>query len=672
MYSFLPACGLSSIILLGWTFLRGQDANWDLQNYHLYDVFALLHGRLHADVAPGGPQSFLNPLPYVLPYLARRLLSPVGAGLAIAASQLIPIMIIWGIARRVWGSRPGGEWVAVISMVCACTGAIVLTEAGTSFCDVVLSALPLFGLLLLLPSGEDDQAPRTVHLLMAGIAVGAAVALKPTGLFLLPALACSAVLTANHRLSGSVLFRVACVPALGAIAGAVLSDGAWAVLLWTEYGSPVFPFLNRLFQAPSAASIDFADPRYHWQSIPHAIALPLNLAVGSDEAGEIVVRDIRFALALPVSLAIMLLRPVLARAGRPRDPLLIPNVWFLVGTAFWLLLSPLQRYAVSLEMLASVIITVVAARLAGRWRFPILMGVVIVLAMTTRPADFFHRPWSDAYTPHVPSAISAGATYGLLDQPLAYWVTAAPHPAHAFMLLSDLLTPGGRLQRRLDRIVGGAGHKLWLLDLDRPVGRMIRTEMSMHGIVMAPPCIRAGNMVWIDTVFCGGRLVGARADAASDLPMGEQVRFSKKGTGLIYEIFGWDATEQDGTWATAPHAVLAFRPVSDPSGGVMMLTLKLAGINGAPAHHVVAQANGGASQDWTIDATGPTTRKLCIGHERKPGDVVEVQFDTDDVRSLRKLGSGLEARPLAFRLLFMRLSQAETGECGRLGVSHTP
>src|SRR5690349_200694 len=47
----------------------GQDANWDLMNYHLSSPFGLLNGRLAVDLAPVGLQSYLNPLldlPYYL------------------------------------------------------------------------------------------------------------------------------------------------------------------------------------------------------------------------------------------------------------------------------------------------------------------------------------------------------------------------------------------------------------------------------------------------------------------------------------------------------------------------------------------------------------------------------------------------------------------------------
>src|SRR5207244_919974 len=49
-----PLFGLLALAL-------GQDDNWDLKNYHLYNAYALLNGRLGVDLAPGQWQSYFNP-----------------------------------------------------------------------------------------------------------------------------------------------------------------------------------------------------------------------------------------------------------------------------------------------------------------------------------------------------------------------------------------------------------------------------------------------------------------------------------------------------------------------------------------------------------------------------------------------------------------------------------
>ena len=47
----------------------GQDRNWDLANYHLYNPHALLGGRYGFDIAPAQLQTWHNPMLDVPLYL---------------------------------------------------------------------------------------------------------------------------------------------------------------------------------------------------------------------------------------------------------------------------------------------------------------------------------------------------------------------------------------------------------------------------------------------------------------------------------------------------------------------------------------------------------------------------------------------------------------------------
>ena len=123
---------------------RGQDANWDLQNYHAYDAFALLHWRYGRDVAPAGPQSYLNPLPYVLPYLLRRHLPAVLAAVLLAAVQAVVVPLAWALSGCVVEARDRPALtVRALATVAAVTGALGMSEIGTSFSDGLLALVVL-------------------------------------------------------------------------------------------------------------------------------------------------------------------------------------------------------------------------------------------------------------------------------------------------------------------------------------------------------------------------------------------------------------------------------------------------------------------------------------------------------------------------------------------------
>jgi hypothetical protein len=659
---------LVCLLAFAWTLWRGQDINWDLQNYHYYDAFALLHWRWNADVGPGGPQSFLNPLPYLVPYAVWRLLPPLAGSMVITATQLMPLLLAWTIAWRgfgCFGNKPGRGWAAAAAAVAAGTGAAVLLELGTSFCDLVLAAPALLAVLLLLPL-PHGAAPPAWRLALAGASAGAAVGLKPINLFLLPALAAGVAASRPQPASLAGRIRLLAIAGLGALAGILVFGGWWSFLLWRDYGSPLFPFVNTVFHAPSAAAVDFTATRYRWRGAAHALMLPFALARGTAATCEVPLRDVRFAVALP--LAAWALLPGF---WRPSSAIRILAAWLVAGTAFWMLLCPTQRFAVSLEMLAAVFIVLVAADAApARFRAAAAVAVAAVLALTTRTADFFHRPWSQAFVAQVPEDVPAGATYAMLDKPLAYWVAVPPRPAHAFTLNPELLTTGGTLQRRLDRIIQGAPDRLVTVAFDTVTDAMTRAEMSIHGIVQAPPCARTQSPIGLTTVFCRGAVVGPRQDAAADLAAGTPVRFDSQGIGLIYEIAGWGVTEPDGTGADSATARLAFRPVPDPSeappgGGPVpvVVSLKIAGVAGAPPQTVRAEAGGGATSVWKLDRPGQIEVHLCAGPQRGQGGVLEVHFDSDDTRSLREPGVSPEPRHLAFKIFAMSWRPAARGAC---------
>ena len=58
----------------------GQDNSWDLRNYHYYNPFAFLTGRLGYDVAVSHVATYYNPLMYIPFYWAVSSLPPKAIG----------------------------------------------------------------------------------------------------------------------------------------------------------------------------------------------------------------------------------------------------------------------------------------------------------------------------------------------------------------------------------------------------------------------------------------------------------------------------------------------------------------------------------------------------------------------------------------------------------------
>ena len=432
-----------------YAYFAGEDINWDWRNYHEYGAFALLNGRFGTDVAPGGFQTFLNPLPYVLPYVLRHALGAPFWGLVLGAIHGLNLALIYWVSRIVLGNAASA--IAILASVAiAAFGPMTLSEVGTSFADI-LTAIPILaGVGLILSEGERPQY-RTIA---AGFLIGAAAGLKLTNATFLIGAGASLLLVARP-LQAMLSFGLA------SIAGVLATGGAWTLRLWREFGNPVFPFYNHIFRSPEAPMEHIADLRFMPHDWLEAAAYPFYWLIGDHRSSEWAFRDPRFAVII-VLLAFIVGASLLRRADflRRRDKQFLMLFW--VTYALWLGAFSIHRYATGLELLAAPMIVLLVLRLAEslqtdsaaaspRTGTVLAGGVALAIALWSQPADWFRRAWSDPYRPQLAAALSTPATYLMLAKPMGYVVPLLPAASRVYQL-SDIvmpIVPGGSLDRRI-------------------------------------------------------------------------------------------------------------------------------------------------------------------------------------------------------------------------------
>ncbi|WP_409192086.1 hypothetical protein [Bradyrhizobium sp. RDM4] len=425
-----------------YTFAMGEDVNWDWQNYHEYNVWAVLNGRYRLDVVPPGFQTYFNPIVYFPVYYLRHFVpSPYGL-MIIGAIHGLNLALVCLFARVVLRQAATVAAIAA-AVVIAAFGPMTLSEVGTSFSDVLL-ALPVIGGFLLILTA--DRVPG--RYLLAGLLIGAAVGLKLTNIVYAIG-AAAALLAATNPLRASVLL------ALGGIAGAALTGGEWYLITWRDTGNPIFPLFNAVFQSREVASINLMDVQFIPASISDALVYPFYWLVGDHKGAEHPFRDARFAVATVLLVLGLFARVTGDRAiFTRRDVQLL--VLFAVSYLAWLGLFSIQRYAVVLELLCGPLIVVLLVRLGAHLRpaspatstAPLnatMLTVAIGIALWSQPADWWHRPWSETYQPKIADELHQPATYFILGKPLAYIAPQLP-PQSRFYLLADIgvpIVPGG-------------------------------------------------------------------------------------------------------------------------------------------------------------------------------------------------------------------------------------
>jgi hypothetical protein len=435
-----------------YTWFVGEDVNWDWQNYHEYNVWALLNGRYAIDALPAGFQTYFNPTVYFPVYYLRHLL-PLPYGLMIiGAVHGLNLLLTYVLARVLLGQSATMSAIGA-AVVIAAVGPMTLSEVGTSFSDI-LTALPILAGCILILSADGSRRPHLV-LVLAGLLLGAAVGLKLTNVVYALG-AAAAVLVATRPLTATICLGV------GGAVGAVVTGGAWGLMLWRELGNPIFPLFNAVFQSRELLPVNIMD----WQFLPRgwldALAYPFYWLLGDNRSSEYPFRDARFAVAV-VLILFGVGRSLVTRTAifSRRDIQFL--VFFVVSYAAWLALFSIQRYAIVLELLcAPLIVQQILRGMAGApdtasppaSAMPVnavTACVALFIALWSQPGDWFHRPWSNTYKPAISSQLDRPAAYFLVDKPLAY-IAPLLAPQSRFYQIADIampIMPDGEFDRRI-------------------------------------------------------------------------------------------------------------------------------------------------------------------------------------------------------------------------------
>ena len=412
-----------------------------------------------------------------------------------------------------------------------------------SFADLLLSALVLGALLALL-----QARPR---LMLSGALLGAVIGLKLSHVVFVPGFLAAALVASSRPSTPPWL-------ALGGAAGFLCTGAPWAAYLWLTLGNPVFPAMNKLFASPSAAYSDFGEPHFLPQGVADALTYPWRIAAGQHPTAETAFADPRLLAALVLSAAALAGR----RWFRPGRAIVATIVFIGTSAAAWLALAAIQRYAVALDIMAGLMAVLLASAL-GRSKLaaPVLAACALVAA--TRPADWWHRPWTDTYAFSQPAALAHPAAYLILYQPNGYWPALLPSAARFYSLAAIGLAPGGPLhQRVVDGLRAPPDGRVRVLGADVPMPLHARAQLAAYGFTAAAPCDRVPSLWWVDTVVCAAVRTGPRPDAAPDLLPGRWIGFSKAGSGWIYEFDGWAPADGAGVMARSFQASLVFTPTA--------------------------------------------------------------------------------------------------------------
>jgi len=479
---WLGVAALISGVLLA-AAIAGPDASWDLRNYHLYDGYAWLNGRIGTDLDPAQMQTFLCPLLDIAYVLVLQAFNHMPRLLAVvlAVPQALAAVLVLVLAHRLLP-----PWQAFAAALIGVTGAAGLPTIGTAMSEMAPAACILGAMLLVVRA--DAPEPSEQACLAAGLLAGIAVGLKLT--FAPYALGLVAMTTiAPGRRVRRLLWLAA-----GALVGGGLCDEFWWWSLWQRFDNPVFPFFNNLFRSPWGEAGRMADLRFMPRSVVQALFYPLFWAFTPQTlVSELPMRDPRIALGWIAVLAIAV--QAMRRRRCPSRGFVMLSAFWAVAYVAWEMCFSIIRYLATMELLSGVLIMTalwpLLMPLASEWQRACSAALVLALIVVTVYPDWGRAsPGGPAVVVELPS-IPPDSLVVLLDpSPMAYVAVFAPPGVRFVGANNNLVHPGdrNRLARQVERAIRTHSGPLWGLEMPRESPGVADVTLRAYGLRRGSEC----------------------------------------------------------------------------------------------------------------------------------------------------------------------------------------
>lgn len=460
--TILVACALLAGIV---SVLVRQDANWDLQNYHYYDPWAWVNGRLFGtDVGAAQLQTFHNPLLDV-PFYAMVAWDwpPRLIAFVLGISTGVAGFFLFLLLRLLFTDLPGIERRVAIGSALAIglLGAMGRATIGTTMNEWPIAALTMVSLWLVVRAlvQRDTSALPRGTLLVAGAILGIATGAKLTAGTFAVAMCAAVVLRGPvGRAATFARVREAVTFGCGVLAGFAVAYAPWGISLWIHYGSPIFPYGNEWIQSPWWANAQVIGRRYGPHALAEWLRFPFDLYSPKPFfVSEIEYRDVRMPVlyGLAIACGFVWLWVWGAARGRLVSPVHqgVSRAWrfvvafFMVAFLLWTAQHSVYRYFLPLELLTgALLVTLVQRNLRPGYAPPMMIVLAVLVVALTQRGSWgrvnYGDSWFDVRGPQLDNnALVVMAT----DAPMAHVIPfLSPVPVRAVGIDNGIINAGHR------------------------------------------------------------------------------------------------------------------------------------------------------------------------------------------------------------------------------------
>lgn len=383
----------------------GKDLNWDLANYHFYNVYALLHFRYDQDYWPAGINTYFNPTLDLLTYFLINTFPPRLEGFILGGIHGMTVWLIYRVALLFLPEENPHLFAFFLALIGAYCPQFIC-GIGMSLGDLTVGIFVLSSIYFLILFIKQKKIS---YLAFSGILLGAGIGLKNTNAFYAIGAFLSLLLlyrTINHNfdktnIRAAIFKNPLFLWVMALILGLIITNGYWMVFLYLKFGNPFFPFLNGVFHSSYFPDINWRDIRFLPKSTLEAFLYPFYFSFQGRKVDDIPFYDIRFAFCYSLLLLVFLkiiLRKILIKHLSLAEKWLI--AFFIFSYLTWEISFSFLRYAVILEMLTPLLIYLLVSYLFNQFYvralFLFLLFSLITITMKTGNAE--RGNWnSDSY-----------------------------------------------------------------------------------------------------------------------------------------------------------------------------------------------------------------------------------------------------------------------------------
>lgn len=453
----------------------GQDGNWDLHNYHLYNAYALLNGKIGVDLAPAQWQSYFNPALDLIYYgLTRALPAPL-VGFTMGLLHGVNAVLVLALAHRLLGSvaRPAYRLPLLLALAGCCAPGF-LSELGNTMGDNMTSLLVLSSLLLVVAYWERLASGGGFAVAVgAGVLIGAGTGLKLTNAIYALSM-CLALLS----LPTGLWLRIqrAFVFGLGVLGGIAATAGYWHWKMWAVFGNPLFPQFNDRFHALLAAPIGLGDTGWIPKGLGEKLLWPFIITLHPSRTIEVPMSQLIWPMLYLLfgALALFKLRAAV-RGDKPAmaSPVRFVLLFFALSYLMWLNLFGIYRYLVPLELIAPLALWLVvhslmpAAVARGVAAYALLLAAAAVFPVSNWGHSNWRRDSFSASPPLIaqPAQSMVFTVHG--DPPMGWLVPFFPRQL-AFVALGSGFPESRAFSERVARMMAERSGPIYvMLEADR-------------------------------------------------------------------------------------------------------------------------------------------------------------------------------------------------------------